>query len=277
MRSLGIHVRLSSSLDDACAYVKQLNITALQMFVRSEPSRTLIHPSAAACRRFAHFLEEHIAHAYVHASYLINPARDVPLHDHVVFTREMALAQQLGFHAIILHPGSPGAGKSRMFGIDSLARFINQARIRYPSMKLILENVAFKEPSIGGDLQDFYLLLGKVDDPDALAFCIDTAHAHAYGYDLSTAHNRQNFIDHSAAMIGIQRIALLHINDTQEARGSCIDRHSFLEQGVIGCDVLRAFALHKELAHIPLIAELPASDLDYQRQVVQKLYAWHQL
>lgn len=277
MRSLGIHVRLSSSLDDACVYVKELNITALQMFVRSEPSRTLIHPSPAACRRFAHFLEKHIAHAYVHASYLINPARDVPLHDHVIFTREMVLAQQLGFRAIILHPGSPDAGKSRMFGIDSLARFINQARISYPTMKLILENVAFKEPSIGGNLEDFYLLLGKIDDPDTLAFCIDTAHAHAYGYDFSTAHTRQNFIDHSAAMIGIQRIALLHINDTQEARGSCIDRHSLLEQGVMGCDVLRAFALHKELAHIPFIIELPVCDLDYQRQVMQKLYAWHQL
>jgi len=276
MRSLGIHVRLNSTLDDLCAYVKQLNMTALQMFVSNEQSRTLIHPTVAECRRFAHFLHNHIAHAYVHASYLINPARDILLDNHRVFTREMRLAQRLGFRAIILHPGSPDRKQSRIAGIEALARFANQVKQHYPTMLVIFENVAFKEPSIGGNFEDFNLLLQKVDDPDTVAFCIDTAHAHAYGYDFSTVHAQHDFIEHVATMIGIQRIALLHINDTNEPRGSCIDRHSLFEQGVIGEDALRTFALHKKLAHIPLIAELPVSDVAYHRQIMQKLYAWHQ-
>jgi deoxyribonuclease-4 len=272
VRALGLHVRVNGSLDEVRAQVEMLGINALQMFVRHEASHMLIKPSQAMCQRFMNFVQQNMTRAYIHASYLINPARDVPLREHYVFKREVELAQRLGIHAIVVHPGS---AHDMHVGIDALARFINQCAQKYPTMQLIFENVAFKEPSLGGSFENFGLLLNKIDTPDTVMFCVDTAHAHAYGYDVTTPHGQEQLLASITRSIGLERIALLHINDTVEHRGACMDKHAFIGQGTIGKDALRNFVLDQRLANIPMIAEIPACTLEEQRRCVQELYAWH--
>lgn len=116
--------------------------------------------------------------------------------------------------------------------------------------------------------------LKKIDQPERISFCIDTAHAHSYGYSIIDAHDQNMFITLLENSIGLQQIALLHLNDSYEKCGSRIDRHALIGQGTIGEQALHRFALHDKLKDIPFVLELPEISLEQERSLIEKLYHW---
>lgn len=275
MRHVGLHVRLNGSVEDLVARMREIGLSTFQCFLVEQSSGKLVKFSEHDRAIIHAYIQENTVATFAHSSYLVNPARDVPLSAHYAFKRELVLAKQLGFSHVVLHPGSFDKTKNRKDGIELLARFVNTVMRNEPLLRLVLENIAFANHSLGGDLEDFRTLLEKIDKPDKLAFCIDTAHAHAYGYDVITQSGQQEFVRLLDATIGLHRIVLIHLNDTQEARGSRIDKHAVMGEGVIGHVALQAFALHPELRHIPLLMELPVLDWHAERAILEVVRNWH--
>ena len=275
MRKVGLHIRLNGSLDDAIKYCKELDLSIFQAFLVKKNYGKPLECSHDEIERFRAFIHDHALMAFAHGSYLVNAANAVPLSSHYIFRREMKLANLLGFTHMVLHPGAPPSGARKQDGVDALARFVNTVLHQYKNIRLVLENVAFAAPSIGGDLYDFRQVLEKVTMPDRLAFCIDTAHAHSYGYDLITPEGQEQFVHHIDETVGISRVVLMHVNDTNEQRGSCADRHEIVGSGKLGYQALRSLAMHTQLLSLPLLMEPPTVSVEQERTLLNDLRSWY--
>lgn len=276
MRQIGLHIRFLGSFSEVASRAIELEIPLFQCFLVLKSTGTLVVFDDADVRRFNELRSQYFGNLYVHGSYWINLA-SAQHTTHRALLREVSLARRLGFTHIVIHPGSAnGGGGTRQEGIAVLAQTLNRLFRQDLGIQFVLENAAHGALSVGGDLTDFALLLSKLEQPHKLLFCIDTAHAYAYGYDISDDVQRSLFIDLLEATIGIDNIALIHLNDTHEACGSKIDKHAIIGSGRIGEDALKAFCLHEKLAHIPLIMELPVVPPEEEVAMLVKVRGWHE-
>lgn len=272
MRDIGLHLRLKSSLTELLHTAHELQLPIFQCFLIS-PSGFLLNPSEEEIIQIYPKMQS-FAQRYLHASYWSNLA-SVRHTKHRVLMKELDLARRLGFTHLVMHPGSAKGALSQKEGIDAVARVLNTLLQHEPEVKLVLENVAHGNMSVGGNLQDFKRVLEKIDKPEHIFFCIDTAHAHSYGYDLSSADGRERFINEIQTTISIQKIALIHLNDTYDSLGSKRDRHAAPGNGKIGEDALRQLILDTRLRGIPLLLEPPELNQEELCALKQRIMQWH--
>ena len=274
MRNIGLHLRLENSLTAVAQKALALGIPLFQCFLVQQGSGLLITLDDADVASYLKIRREHFGDVYMHGSYWINLA-GVKYTKHFALDRELALAKKLEFTHIVLHPGSAKGAKTRREGIEAMARIINTTMRKEQDIKLVIENAAYGSMSIGGDMQDFGALVTMLEHPEKIVFCLDTAHAHSFGYNLIDPVARETFIELVDATMGLERIALLHVNDTKEKCGSCQDRHEVIGNGVLGFDVLKSFAMHEKLNQIPMIMELPVMEQIQEQQIINTVKQWH--
>jgi deoxyribonuclease-4 len=100
--------------------------------------------------------------------------------------------------------------------------------------------------------------------------CIDTAHAYVAGYDITTPQKVNTFITYVANHVGIENIGLLHCNDTKKQLGSHLDEHAIPGYGNIGMQALYHMVHHSQLAHVPVIFEMPSLDESLEQDIIQQ-------
>ena len=273
MRHIGLHLRLQSTMHDLYNRAHALHLSTFQCFFIFQATGKLIKLSAAdsaACRG----MNSLFAMRILHGSYWINLANSQTRHR--ALERELSLAKKLDFTHIVLHPGSARGSESREQSIDFLARTVNMLLKNEHDIQLVLENTAHGGMSIGGDLHDFYLLKQRLEQPEKLKFCIDTAHAFSYGYDIRDASGQDAFIASLEKTIGINSIVLIHMNDTHDTLGSKLDRHAMPGAGHIGLEPLKRFVMNPLLINIPLIMEIPQVSQDEEWKIVELVKSWHE-
>jgi deoxyribonuclease-4 len=208
---------------------------------------------------------------YLHGSYWINLASASTTNR--ILMRELDLAKKLEFTHIILHPGSARRTGKKADGIAAIARKLNAILKSETYITLVLENTAHAGHSIGGDLHDFLLLRERLEHPEKIKFCIDTAHAYSYGYDITQEKDRNHFFDLIKKCIGFENLALIHLNDTKQECGSRIDRHEVIGEGKLG-PMLSEFVHHEHLKKIPIIMELPIMAEEKEKEVLEMVRGW---
>ncbi len=275
MKKIGLHLRLATNFIDLIHQALRLNMSFFQCFLldpkKNNKADTMMLDERKACKKL---LQLHQVKGYVHASYAINLASGVSNAGLHFLKKELLMAKQCGFSEIVLHPGSATGCADRLQGIDNLVRRLNMLLKNEKSIKIILENAAFGANSIGGDLQDFKLVRSKLDQPEKVGFCIDTAHAYAYGYDIADEQEQELFIDLIGQTIGFDALSLIHLNDTKELLSSKRDRHDIIGNGVIGAHYLKRFMHHEKLASIPVLLELPSLPEDEQKAILHTVNSW---
>lgn len=273
MRSLGLHLRLIDNFFKIIDKAIQLQLPIFQCFLTQQTNGRLISLSNADIARFIALRRQHFGNLYIHISYHANTCDPQGIR---ILRRELAVAQRLEFTHAVLHPGSGKWCGDKQRGIEVLVSILNEVLEQEPQLTIMLENGAHGGFTVGGDIADFGIILRKVKRPDKLQFCIDTAHAYAYGYDMADNAVQDHFIAQLKNTMGIERIGLIHLNDTNKKLGNHIDQHEVIGQGLIGAAALQRFALHSELAHIPLILEPPQLTEEQEKDLYNRVKAWHE-
>lgn len=283
MKRIGIHIRLTDlSLATAAQKALRLGLSRFQCFFVHPNNSHIISFSQHELLAFKETYAHQFDALYAHASYWVNLA-GLQNNGFAVFQKELSLAEQSGFTHLILHPGSAKGAKNKTEGIDALARALNTAHQHESSVKVVLENTAHANFSVGSDLRDFGALLEKLDKPERVSFAIDTAHAYVYGHDIATAQGQEQFFALIKDTIGFDTVAVLHLNDSVRQCGSYEDKHAAPGQGHIGWSMLHRFAIDERIAHVPIILELPTLEEQEERAmvdmvgVVDTAYAQRQL
>lgn len=271
--NVGLNLRLLTTFEDLIVQAERLELLAVQSFVTVHETGRYISMSQERYKNFTQYKKN--IELYVHGSYKINLASMLYAQNSCYFLKkELEIAKKLGSGYLVVHPGAVEVGKTHEQGIDAVAKKINTVFKKgyYPT--LLIENVAFGNRCIGGDINDLSQLRAKIDKPETIKFCIDTAHAYSYGYNIADLQEQDRFIAQLDKLLGIDSIALLHLNDTQEKFGSQQDRHAVPGHGLIGVEALKKFVSDPRLKHIPCIVELPNLDEKELKKIVLNVSNW---
>lgn len=202
----------------------------------------------------AHGIEEFI----VHAPYIINLANSVNPDTYKIGVEFLALEIErtiaMGSHVLILHPGCHvGAGVE--IGIDRIAQGLNEVLTKEQDCYIALETMAGKGSEIGRSFEELAAIFDKVKLSDKLRVCMDTCHLNDAGYDVINGFDEM--IDRFDQLIGKDRIAVFHINDSKNKCGAGKDRHANIGTGTIGTEALRYIVHHPDFMDLPKILETP--------------------
>lgn len=288
-RRLGAHLALAGGMVKAADRAIEIGATALQVFgdnPTARQRRAAPSPEIPAFR--ARLASAGIAPLAIHASYLINLAGSDPAHHErsvALLAAELRAARRFGATIVNVHIGSHG-GAGVGDGIERLVTAVKRALdeedrsdpddateadaddwVATPPATITLENSAGSGFGLGVDLEE----LGAIADaleaaalPTArIGFCLDTAHAWSAGHDLADPDTIDAFVDRFDRRIGLERLALIHLNDSNAERGSRLDRHEHIGAGRIGERGLAHLLRHSRLAGVPWILETPGMDEGY--------------
>jgi deoxyribonuclease-4 len=196
-----------------------------------------------------------------HNSYLINLASP----DEGLFKRsqealsvEMQRAEALGIPYLVIHPGSHrGSGEEE--GLYRIARGINLLHYREPDMQIpiLLETTAGQGSTLGSCFEHFAQVIEMVEEDERIGICLDTCHCFAAGYDISTPEGYEATMGEFDRIIGLDRLQLIHLNDSKGAVGKRVDRHEHIGQGHLGIEPFRLLLQDNRLADLPFILETP--------------------
>lgn len=265
-------MRIEETLQLAAERAANLGLPFFQCFLVKQGDPRLLEFNQAQTNAFTALRRTSFGSLYLHCSYWTNLA-DQSAH-HYVFEKELALAHQLEFTHLVLHPGSAKGARNKLEAVGSLARALNKVIKKNPDLTIVIENTAHAGLALGGDITDLKLLKERIEKPEKIEFCIDTAHAYCYGYDLADTKGRANFITLLESTIGIDSIALIHLNDSQEKCGSRIDKHAIPGQGYIGQQALKEFIDHSSFKNKPIIMELPILTAQQEEAALKLVRSW---
>lgn len=194
----------------------------------------------------------------IHAPYIINLANTLKPETYQLavdfLTLELMRSAAMGARILILHPGAHvGAGIEA--GTRSIIKGLNEVFDACPDCTIALETMAGKGSEIGRTFEELAAIYDGVTKNDRLRICFDTCHVHDAGYDI--VHDFDGVMEQFDKLLGKDQIAVFHINDSKNERGSHKDRHANIGEGFIGYDTLRSIVHHPDFASIPKILETP--------------------
>lgn len=203
--------------------------------------------------------ENSIDEIVVHAPYIINLGNSEKaetfelavnfLREEIKRTEALKKAKQ-----IVLHPGAHvGAGDEK--GILQIIKGLNEVITKDQSVHIALETMAGKGSECGRTFDQLAQIIDGVVYNDKLSVCMDTCHINDAGYDVVNDFDR--ILEEFDKIIGLDRLKVIHLNDSKNPRGSRKDRHEIIGSGHIGFDALCYVANHEALKEIPKILETP--------------------
>ncbi|MFE8703186.1 deoxyribonuclease IV [Cytobacillus sp. FJAT-54145] len=194
----------------------------------------------------------------VHAPYIINIANTTNPDTFdlgVRFLRsEIERTEALGARQIVLHPGAHvGAGEEE--GIKKIIEGLNEVLTGKENLQIALETMAGKGSECGKSFEELAMIIEGVKYNDKLSVCFDTCHTHDAGYNI--VDDFDGVLEQFDKIIGVDRLKVLHINDSKNERGAKKDRHENIGFGHIGFDSLKYIVHHPQLIDVPKILETP--------------------
>lgn len=191
----------------------------------------------------------------VHAPYIINLANDGASYDFAIkfLKEEIKRVDKLGMKYLVLHPGSHvGLGIEK--GLDNIINGLNFVLSEDNDVIICLETMAGKGSELGTSFEQIKKIIDGVKLNNKLMVCLDTCHINDAGYDLN---NFDEVLDEFDNVIGLDKLACIHINDSKNERGAHKDRHENIGIGTIGFDNLIKVIYNERLDGIPKILETP--------------------
>ncbi|MCF3652693.1 MAG: deoxyribonuclease IV [Aigarchaeota archaeon] len=258
---LGAHVSISGSIDKAVDRAVELGCTTFQIFTRNPrgwEAKPLTKKEVEEFRR--KFEERGFRIAVAHMPYLPNissPDKTSHKRSTKSLIQELKRSGELGLQYLVVHVGSH-MGKGVDVGIKQAAEAVNTALSKVENdVMLLLENMAGQRNSVGSTFENIRSILDLIKDEDRVGVCLDTCHAFAAGYDLRTREAIDETLKRFDEIIGLDRLKVVHVNDSRGDLGSGIDRHEHLGMGKIGEGGFFELFHHPVIRPLPLILETP--------------------
>lgn len=259
MLKIGSHVSfankgLLSAAEEAIRYGStsfMIYTGAPQNTIRKPMEKQYVPEGLALMRE--HGIEEIV----VHAPYIINLAsyKTDTFRLAVEFLQEeIRRTAYLGVKNIVLHPGSY-TDKDPEYGIARIAEGLNEVLSEDYDVNIALETMAGKGSEIGRTFEEIAAIIDRVQHNERLTVCFDTCHTHDAGYDI--IGDFDGVMEHFDRVIGLDRLAVFHINDSKNARGAAKDRHAPVGSGLIGFAALYRIVHHEVAKDKPVILETP--------------------
>ncbi len=198
-----------------------------------------------------------INNVIIHAPYIINLAnnKDAEKWNFAIsfLKEEISRSQMLGVDKIVLHPGSH-VGLGTEVAIQNIADALNIVLKEKDGPSILLETMAGKGTEVGKTFEELKRIIDKIENANRIKVCLDTCHINDAGYNVE---DFDKVLDEFDKVIGLEKLALLHINDSKNQKGAHKDRHENFGLGYLGFDTLIKVIYHPKLKEVPKILETP--------------------
>jgi deoxyribonuclease IV len=263
-KRIGVHLGTAGGCWTAVNRAVEAGANTFQIFSSSPRMwrAAPVKPEDAAKMRDLRALHD-IGPVSVHASYLINlcsQTESVRTNSIAAFRGEVERAIALGAEYLVLHPGS-WKGLTRDEGLRLAAQSIERAIDGIPwqdhNFKILIENTAGAEFSLGSKLEQVAELVETLKPCAPVAVCLDTCHVHVAGYDIVSQDGYIETMLLIGETVGFDAVKVWHCNDAKAPFGSKLDRHEHIGEGTIGAETFRRLLHDTRFAHAAFIAETP--------------------
>jgi deoxyribonuclease IV len=294
---IGLHTSISGSYLNALEAARKLGANALQIFSASPrmwqgPTVRIAASDAKAFR--ARREELGLGPLVIHANYLVNLAATQPMlrtRSIQAFHEELVRGVALGADFLVVHPGSRGEASVES-AIATIIESVKQAAKRVPlgKMRILIENTAGMGTAVGSRLEELAAILSGLnrgngmdrtdDQPLKVGVCLDTAHLFAAGYDIRSEAGLERTVETIDRTVGLDKVLVLHVNDSKIALGGRVDRHENIGEGKIGAAAFGRILTDPRLGTVPpeglpgraFILETPIDEPGDDRRNVAKLW-----
>jgi len=276
---LGVQVSIAGKISKAVDRAAELGCNTMQIFSRNPRSFRRKPQDGEDIRDFRKRREEEkIYPLAIHAVYTQNLASSNKIFHRISirdFIRDLGDAQNLGAELVVTHIGS-FKRSTYQEGTRRVIKALDTILKRAPyGITLLLENTSGSGHWLGSRFSELAYIIDKLRGPKNLGICFDTCHAFSAGYNIRDEEGLSGLISEIESLIGMDRLKLIHLNDTKDKLGSHKDRHQDIGQGQIGLDGFRRIVNHPKLNKTPFILETPKkADEDDLRnlETVRSLY-----
>lgn len=258
--AFGSHMSVSGGVDLALERAEALGLESCQIFSKNERQWNAKPLDPAVVERFrAQTARTGITKLVVHDSYLINlasPKPDIRDKSLLAFKDELERCDMLGVPYLVTHPGAH-TGSGVEAGIQQFADSLNEIYAALPDNRALtlLETTAGQGTSLGRSFGELAAIIEKVGAKDRVGVCLDTCHVFAAGYDFRTPELYATMMREFDDTVGLERLKVIHLNDSKFPLGSYRDRHDQIGAGEIGPEGFRQLVNDSRLSGIPGILE----------------------
>ncbi len=262
----GFHISISAGFSNVIHQAEIRGCETIQLFSRNPRGwgyRPMDESEVTSFRRG--IKEKAIDPVFLHLPYLPNIASRgskfyKPSIESII--TDLGRAEVLGAQYLIIHIGHRLLSSEDQ-AIDAVINGINQVFWRVKnSVTLLLENTAGQGTEIGYHFEQIRKIIDGIEERERVGVCLDTAHAFEAGYDLSNRDGIEKTLESFNQIIGLERLHLIHLNDSKTPLGSRKDRHWHIGEGYIGLEGFRYLINHPLLKHLPGIMETPRNDTE---------------
>ena len=259
---LGAHFSIAKGLHNALYEAQAYGCSALQIFTKNSSSWKERSLSQNEIDLFSQAIKHTgITAIASHTSYLINLAtyeKKKYAMSCNALKHELVRSSLLGIPFVVLHPGAH-MGKGENEGIRRIAAGINEVFGQTPGIqtRLLLETTAGQGSGLGHTFEQLGSIMDKVKNRDRLGVCLDTSHIFTAGYDIRTTTSYHKTINAFDAIIGLEHLYFIHLNDSKKDLGSRVDRHEHIGEGLIGLKAFELLMNDRRFRDIPKIIETP--------------------
>ncbi|RLD15594.1 MAG: endonuclease, partial [Caldiserica bacterium] len=235
MKRIGFHLSIASGFSHLIEEAVSLSCNTLQIFSRSPRSWFRSEFNEKEVEFFKRKLKKYdIKPLVIHLPYLPNPATPKKLlrkKTIKVIKEELRSCESLGAEYLVIHTGKFLSG-TREDGIKRVQDVINEVLLAFRGeVKILLENTAGAGTEIGCNFYELRKILDGIERKRKIGFCLDTAHLFQSGYDLRTKDKINAVLDEFDRLLGIEKLYLVHYNDSKTELSSRVDRHYHIGRG----------------------------------------------
>lgn len=261
MPFFGIHGSIAGGCHNAVLEAERLGCATVQLFCKASNqwrSKPLTESDVATFRTT--LTASHLTAPLVHNAYLINLGTaklDLYAQSIASLQDEVTRTAQLGIQQIVIHPGTPSGDSDESSGLRRIAAGLDEVFASEPSVTILLETTAGQGESLGWKFEHLAEIIRLCKTPERLRVCFDTCHVFAAGYPLTTANDFDQTMRTFNDVIGLDRLAAFHVNDSVKGSGSRVDRHAAIGRGMIGLELFRTLVRDPRFAQHPMYLETP--------------------
>jgi len=261
---VGVHTSISGGISKSIDRAVSLKCTTMQIFSHNPRQWKKYELGDDEVKQFKLFRKRYdIKPVFIHASYLINMAARAALilgKSIDLLSYEMEMADKLGAEYVVLHTGSASNDSERIArkrAAKSIIKAIGKNRYR---SSLILENTSGERGDIASSVKALAEIIDICNCDNIAGICIDTCHAFSAGYDITEKGGVDQLMSEIEKYAGLDKMKLLHLNDSKKPLGSGIDRHEHIGKGFIGLKGFKNLLCDSRLKNVPLILETPKKE-----------------
>ncbi len=261
----GAHESISGGVFNAIERGKTATCDTIQMFNKSNSQWRAKKLEQSELDKYFEMIEETgVTVSTSHSSYLINiasPDKELNEKSYKSLKEEMERCQTLKIPNLVMHPGSH-VGTGEDGGIKRIVKTLSRLfkELNNNNVWLLLETTAGQGSHLGYTFEQIAEMIDGVKKQDQIGVCLDTCHIFAAGYPISDPKEYKQTMKKFDDIIGIDKLKIIHMNDSKKEFGSRRDRHEHIGKGHIGIEAFRNIVNDKKLKNIPMILETPKEE-----------------